>query len=76
VLEGDVPSPFNPPEACRFHPRCPRFVAGRCDVETPALIQHGAATHLARCHFPLETWPLNEAEMRNIGSAAPPVAAS
>ena len=37
---------------------------------------HGAPTHLARCHFPLETWPLSEAEMRNIGSAAPRVAAS
>jgi oligopeptide/dipeptide ABC transporter ATP-binding protein len=71
VLEGDVPSPFNPPEACRFHPRCPRFVEGRCDVEAPALVSHGAPTHLARCHFPLESWPLSEAEMRRGGSGAP-----
>jgi oligopeptide/dipeptide ABC transporter ATP-binding protein len=71
VLEGDVPSPFNPPEACRFHPRCPRFVEGRCDVETPALVTHGGPTHLARCHFPLESWPLSEAEMRRGGSGAP-----
>ena len=28
VLEGDVPNPINPPEACRFHPRCPRFRPG------------------------------------------------
>ena len=37
VLEGDVPSPINPPSGCRFHPRCPRFVEGHCDVEEPLL---------------------------------------
>lgn len=34
VLQGDVPSPVNPPAACRFHPRCP-FVMDRCSKETP-----------------------------------------
>ncbi len=34
---GDVPSPVNPPSACVFHPRCPRFQRGHCDVETPQL---------------------------------------
>ena len=37
VLSGDVPSPVNPPAACVFHPRCPRFQHGHCDVETPLL---------------------------------------
>jgi oligopeptide/dipeptide ABC transporter ATP-binding protein len=59
VLEGDVPSPINPPAACRFHPRCPRFQAGTCDQVEPPLEdkEHG---HLAACHFPLESWPLTD----------------
>jgi oligopeptide/dipeptide ABC transporter ATP-binding protein len=72
ILEGDVPSPLNPPEACRFHPRCPRFVDGKCNVDTPELVQHGS--HLAACHFPLERWPMSEDEMRR--REAPPVGAA
>src|SRR5215216_1760193 len=65
VLEGDVPSPMNPPSACRFHPRCPRFVQGHCDVEEPELTHRGgAARHVAKCHYPLERWPMTEAEIR------------
>jgi oligopeptide/dipeptide ABC transporter ATP-binding protein len=63
VLEGDVPSPINPPTACRFHPRCPRFVEGHCDVEEPLLTPLGG-TQYAACHYPLEHWPMTEAEMR------------
>jgi oligopeptide transport system ATP-binding protein len=59
VLEGDVPNPVNPPEACRFHPRCPRFVQGTCDVIPPPL-EPKAPGHLAACHFPLETWPMSD----------------
>ena len=69
VLEGDVPSPINPPAACRFHPRCPRFQAGVCDVREPLLEQNGAA-HEVACHFPLETWP-----MTSLALAEPPAAA-
>src|SRR6476620_2545385 len=63
VLEGDVPSPVNPPSACRFHPRCPRFVEGHCDVEEPPLYPFGEG-HVAKCHYPLERWPMTAAEMR------------
>ena len=68
VLEGDVPSPLNPPVACRFHPRCPRFVKGKCDVDPPALAPVGSSdTHVAACHFPLERWPMSAQEMRQRG---------
>jgi oligopeptide/dipeptide ABC transporter ATP-binding protein len=69
VLEGDVPSPVNPPSACRFHPRCPRFVEGHCDVEEPPLYPFGN-DHVASCHYPLERWPMTAAEMRRRGSAS------
>ena len=57
VLEGDVPSPMNPPSGCRFHPRCPRHREGTCDVEEPALRSFGDG-HEAACHYPLERWPM------------------
>jgi peptide/nickel transport system ATP-binding protein/oligopeptide transport system ATP-binding protein len=52
VLQGDVPSPTAPPSACRFHTRCPKFVAGHCDVDTPPL-EEKAPGDLAACHYPL-----------------------
>jgi oligopeptide/dipeptide ABC transporter ATP-binding protein len=66
VLEGDVPSPVNPPSACNFHPRCPRFVEGHCDVEDPPLYSFGNG-HVAACHYPLERWPMNADEIRRAG---------
>jgi len=62
VLEGDVPNPINPPDACNFHPRCPRFHEGRCDVETPPLREIGRG-HIVACHYPLERWPMTAQEM-------------
>jgi oligopeptide/dipeptide ABC transporter ATP-binding protein len=62
MLEGDVPNPINPPDACRFHPRCPRFVAGRCDVDEPELRRFGS-DHVAACHYPLERWPMTQDEI-------------
>jgi peptide/nickel transport system ATP-binding protein len=67
VLQGDVPSPLNPPSACNFHPRCPRFQEGHCDVEPPPLYPFGDG-HVAACHYPLESWPLSEDEMRRPSS--------
>jgi oligopeptide transport system ATP-binding protein len=64
VLEGDVPNPINPPAACNFHPRCPRFHEGHCDVETPELRSLGPSSHRAACHYPLEKWPMTSEEMR------------
>jgi oligopeptide/dipeptide ABC transporter ATP-binding protein len=63
VLEGDVPNPINPPSACNFHPRCPRFREGHCDVETPELRPLGPDQRAA-CHYPLERWPMTVDEMR------------
>jgi peptide/nickel transport system ATP-binding protein len=68
VLEGDVPNPINPPQACRFHPRCPRFVEGKCDIDEPELFSFGQG-HRAACHFPLERWPLSAAELRRPSGA-------
>ena len=63
VLEGDVPSPINPPSGCVFHPRCFRFHEGVCDVEDPPAFDFGAE-HQAKCFYPLEQWPLTTEEMR------------
>jgi peptide/nickel transport system ATP-binding protein/oligopeptide transport system ATP-binding protein len=51
LLSGDVPSPANPPRACRFHTRCPK-AQEVCSTDEPALEDKGAGT-LAACHFPL-----------------------
>ena len=51
VLEGDLPSPLDPPPGCPFHTRC-RYAAERCKTECPALRElspgHTAACHLAQ----------------------------
>jgi peptide/nickel transport system ATP-binding protein/oligopeptide transport system ATP-binding protein len=64
VLGGDVPSPISPPQACVFHPRCPRFREGHCDVEEPVLRRvFGDRDHLTACHYPLERWPMTLEEI-------------
>jgi peptide/nickel transport system ATP-binding protein len=64
VVGGDVPSPVDPPSGCVFHPRCPRFHAGHCDVVEPELEPTpGQPEHVAACHYPLERWPADESEL-------------
>ncbi len=55
VLQGDVPSPINPPPGCVFHTRCPH-AEQRCREEVPALrnlIASDGAAHQVACHFDL-----------------------
>ena len=65
LLSGDVPSPANPPKACRFHTRCPK-AQERCSIEDPPLESKGTGT-LAACHF-----PLSREEVEQMGLARPP----
>ncbi len=49
ILEGEIPSPANPPSGCHFHPRCP-YVQQICREQTPALREYRPG-QFAACHF-------------------------
>jgi len=49
ILEGDIPSPMNPPSGCRFHTRCP-YAIQRCKEEIPQW-RELASDHFAACHI-------------------------
>jgi oligopeptide transport system ATP-binding protein len=50
VLEGDVPSPIDPPDGCHFHTRCP-WTTEVCETDDPELRDFGS-DHVAACHHP------------------------
>ena len=61
VLEGDMPSPANPPSGCRFRTRCPKFASGLTDDERsaclgamPDFLSQGA-DHEVACYYPERT---------------------
>ena len=49
VPGGEPPSPIAPPSGCRFHPRCPRFIAGKCDTVEPQQIK--VKSSYVACHL-------------------------
>jgi len=48
AIEGSIPSPFHRPSGCPFHPRCSRAMAGRCEIQMPAITQLDVQ-HYVRC---------------------------
>ncbi len=52
-LDGDIPSPADPPPGCVFHTRCHRVIEGLCDVDEPELRDVGDG-HLIKCHLEVE----------------------
>ena len=51
ILEGDVPSPINPPSGCPFHPRCP-YRQNDCETEIPKY-REIEPSHMIACHHPV-----------------------
>ena len=62
-LDGEIPSPADPPSGCVFHTRCHRFIEGLCEVTEPPenVVEPG---HTIRCHIPVE-------ELRRLQSLDP-----
>jgi peptide/nickel transport system ATP-binding protein len=80
LLAGDLPSPANPPHACRFHTRCPYVQPTRCRDETPPL--RTVEGHEVACHWaedikagkiePQEREAVFEAGVQQVGAFEPP----
>jgi peptide/nickel transport system ATP-binding protein len=68
ILEGEIPSPANPPTGCVFNTRCPRVIRGLCEVVEPPLIEVEPG-HMMSCHIPLEE--LRRLQRRSTDADAP-----
>ena len=64
-LDGEIPSPANPPSGCVFHTRCPRKLGEICETREPPLQEEQEPGHAIRCHIPL-------AELRTLQRAERP----
>ncbi len=72
LLTGDVPSPANPPKACRFHTRCPK-AQERCSVEEPLLERKEGSPPdvFTACHFPLTREEIGEIGLPSPSKSSP-----
>jgi peptide/nickel transport system ATP-binding protein len=70
-LDGEIPSPADPPSGCVFNTRCHRVIRGLCEVTEPPLVEVEPG-HSMRCHIPIEELRRVQAEARAAG-ALPPV---
>ena len=52
-LDGEIPSPADPPSGCVFHPRCARAIEGLCAVTAPPMAE-AEPGHFIRCHIPVD----------------------
>jgi len=83
LLAGDLPSPANPPSACRFHTRCPYVQPTRCRDEAPLLRPVDDSAHVVACHWvediragrlrPQEREPVFDAGLQEAPPEPPPV---
>lgn len=71
-VEGEVPSPINPPSGCAFHPRCPLAVE-RCRIEVPPLVPI-ADGRVVACHVRAPAPDIPSPPTASVGSSVTPVA--